>query len=47
MDRPEAAEIDDPGRPPFFSTWKRLYAAVLLNLAGQIAVFYFFARIFR
>jgi hypothetical protein len=34
-------------RPPLFSTWGRMYLAVLLILAGQIAVFYLLTRIFR
>lgn len=34
-------------RPPIGKTWRRLYAAVLLNLALLIAIFYAFTRAFR
>jgi hypothetical protein len=34
-------------RPPFFSSWGRLYAAVLLNLALQILLFIIFTRAFK
>jgi hypothetical protein len=33
---------DEP--PPFFGTWQRLYAAVLIYLAVLIAAFYAFTR---
>jgi hypothetical protein len=36
---------DDP--PPFLGTWRRVYAAVLLYLAGVIAAFYLFTRAYR
>ncbi|MDX2153509.1 MAG: hypothetical protein SFV54_22380 [Bryobacteraceae bacterium] len=29
-------------RPPFFSTWSRLYAAVVLYLAAVISLFHWF-----
>jgi hypothetical protein len=32
--------------PPFGGSWKRLYAAVLLNLAVLAALFYLFTRYF-
>ena len=32
--------------PPFGSSWERLYAAVLLNLAALTALFYLFTRHF-
>jgi hypothetical protein len=32
---------------PFFSSWKRLYAAVLLNLALTIALFTLFTEVFK
>jgi hypothetical protein len=35
------------GRPPLLSSWRRLYAAVLLNLAFQILLFYLFTRAFK
>lgn len=40
---------NDKGRegPPFFSSWNRLYAAAILNLALQIALFYLFTRSFQ
>jgi hypothetical protein len=41
---PENNEPTD--RPPLFATWHRMYLAVLLILAGQIALFYLFTRIF-
>jgi hypothetical protein len=33
--------------PPFGGSWKNLYAAVLLNLAALVALFYLFTRAFR
>ncbi len=38
---------EDRERIPFFSSWKRLYAAVLVNLALQVALLYFFTRAFQ
>jgi hypothetical protein len=32
---------------PFFSSWKRLYAAVLLNLVLTIALFTLFTEVFK
>ncbi|HZI17622.1 MAG TPA: hypothetical protein VEY09_03415 [Pyrinomonadaceae bacterium] len=32
--------------PPFGGSWRRLYAAVLLNLALMIVLFYLFMRAF-
>ena len=32
--------------PPFGGSWKTLYAAVLINLAVLVALFYFFTRYF-
>jgi hypothetical protein len=34
-------------RPPIGRTWARLYAAVLINLAVTIVLFYAFTRAFR
>jgi len=34
-------------RPPLVSSWKRLYALVLLNLAIQIFLFYLFTKAFQ
>jgi hypothetical protein len=35
------------GAPPFLGTWKRVYVAVLIYLAGLISVFYLFTRAYR
>jgi hypothetical protein len=40
-----SAEPD--GAPPFLGTWKRVYVAVLIYLAGLISVFYLFTRAYR
>lgn len=34
-------------KPPLFSSWNRLYAFVLLNLAVLILLFYFFTEAFE
>jgi len=34
-------------KSPVFSSWKRLYAAVLLNLAFLILLFYLFTKAFE
>ena len=39
--------MTDEGRPPFFSTWRRLYTAVGIYLVGLIILFYLFTRAFR
>ena len=47
MDRNDIPqEINDEGRPPVFSSWNRVYAAVLLNLAVLIVMFYLFSKMF-
>ncbi|HEX8561108.1 MAG TPA: hypothetical protein VF668_23650 [Pyrinomonadaceae bacterium] len=33
--------------PPFGGSWRALYAAVLVNLAVLVALFYLFTRAFR
>jgi hypothetical protein len=33
--------------PPFGGSWKNLYAAVLVNLAVLVGLFYLFTRAFR
>ena len=33
--------------PPFGASWKNLYAAVLVNLAVLVVLFYIFTRAFR
>jgi hypothetical protein len=38
---------DGRERPPLFSSWGRVYAAVLLNLAFQILLFYIFMKTFE
>ena len=37
----------DAEGPPFGGSWGKLYAAVLLNLALLVALFYLFTRAFR
>lgn len=37
-------EVEPP--PPIGKTWRNLYAAVLLNLALLIALFYIFTKAF-
>ena len=37
--------MDD--KPPILGTWRRLYAAVLINLAVLVALFYAFTRAFE
>jgi hypothetical protein len=34
-------------RPPVFRSWRGLHAAVLLNLALQVFLFYLFTRAFK
>lgn len=40
-------ERTDEGKPPLVSSWGRLYALVLVNLAVVIAVFYAFTKAFE
>ncbi len=40
-------ERTDEGKPPLVSSWGRLYALVLVNLAVLIAVFYAFTKAFE
>lgn len=44
-ERIEKKEIDEE-KPPILSSWKRLYAVVLLNLALLIVLFYLFSKAF-
>ena len=37
----------DEGPPPIFSSWGRLYGAVILYLAAFIMVLYFFTTYFQ
>jgi hypothetical protein len=41
---PPPKVVDSP--PPFLGSWKRVYIFVLCYLAGLIAIFYVFARIY-
>ena len=34
-------------KPPVFKSWNRFYAAVLINLAVLIILFYTFTRLFE
>jgi len=43
----KADAAENRERIPFFSSWKRLYAAVLLNLVFLIALFYLFTEVFK
>lgn len=43
----ETRARDDEQPPPFGGSWKALYAAVLVNLAALVALFYLFTRAFR
>lgn len=43
----KADATENRERLPFFSSWKRLYAAVLLILALQVALFYLFTEAFK
>jgi hypothetical protein len=45
--RPHDAPHDAEVPPPFGGSWARLYAAVLVNLAALVALFYLFTRAFR
>lgn len=38
---------EDQEKPPLLSSWKRLYAVVLLNLAFLIILFYLFTKAFK
>lgn len=40
-------ERTDEGKPPLVSSWGRLYALVLVNLAVVIVVFYAFTKAFE
>ena len=41
----EKSQAEEP--PPLGGSWKNLYAAVLVNLAALVALFYLFTRAFR
>lgn len=40
-------ERGDEGKPPFVSSWMRLYVLVLVNLVVLIALFYVFMKAFE
>jgi len=40
-------ERGDEGNPPLFSSWKSLYALVLVNLVVLIGLFYAFMKAFE
>jgi len=44
MTEPREEMPDEP--PPFLGNWRRIYMAVLIYLAGLIALFYLFMRTF-
>jgi hypothetical protein len=46
-DTPPKDQRPTEERPPFGRSWGTLYAAVLLNLAALVALFYLFTRAFR
>lgn len=41
------ARHDEEEPPPVGDRWRNLYAAVLLNLAALVVLFYLFTRAFR
>lgn len=45
-DRADRDERAREGPPPVGGSWRVLYAAVLLNLAVLVALFYLFTRAF-
>lgn len=38
---------DDIPPPPIGKSWRNLYVAVLLTLAAEVALFYYFTRAFE
>jgi hypothetical protein len=42
---PDRRHADEP--PPILGSWRRLYALVLIALAGEIALFWTFTQAFR
>jgi hypothetical protein len=44
---PKDKNTEDQEKPPLFSSWKRLYALVLLNLVVLIVLFYLFTKAFE
>ncbi len=46
-EKPRCSVPQDEEKPPVFSSWNKLYALVLLNLALLITVFYLFTKAFE
>ncbi len=44
---PGDKKTEDQEKPPLFSSWKRLYTLVLLNLVVLIVLFYIFTKVFE
>jgi len=44
---PKNKKAEDEEKPPLFSSWKRLYTLVLLNLVVLIVLFYLFTKAFE
>ena len=42
----EQTDKQEEEQPPFFSSWNRLYAFVLINLIFLTILFYLFKKIF-
>ena len=40
------SDMDDEGKPPLVSSWRNLYALVLVNLVVLIVLFYAFMKAF-
>jgi hypothetical protein len=38
---------ENEGLPPFFKTWKQMYASLLVYLVALIGLFYWFSVVFR
>ena len=43
----ETTRATEEGPPPVGGSWRVLYAAVLINLAVLVVLFYLFTRAFR
>jgi hypothetical protein len=43
---PEPRDVPDEP-PPFLGSWRRVYLAIVLYLAGLISLFYAFTRAYR
>jgi hypothetical protein len=47
MDHLNSDDIIIDEKPPILGSWKKIYFAVLLNLAVLIILFYFFSEAFK